>query len=126
MAEVAKEQHAIVERNGQIVQAIAVVVAHGAGHRMAVGLQPCACRIQIFKAAVAFAVQHANRLRARLHQHQVHLPEPVTSIMQAPPVVVHFALGRSEPGIQNGCATSFTGIIARFAVSGSITAVTVE
>ena len=41
---------------------------------MALDFQSGGCRIQVLKAAVAIAVQYANRLRAGLHQHQVHLP----------------------------------------------------
>jgi hypothetical protein len=66
------------------------------------------------------------------------LPDPVASIMQAPPVVVHPALfpftPLGAPGLDfeiwetaiNGLASSRTGIIAFQPASGSSTGVTVE
>ena len=48
-------------------------------------------------------------------------PEPVTFIMQAPPVVVNPAAWDTM-----GCATSRTGIMAFRPASGSVTGVTVE
>ena len=50
-------------------------------------------------------------------------PEPVTSIMHAPPVVVNLRASAAET---IACTTSFTGIMGRSTTSGSSTGVTVE
>ncbi len=73
LPEIAKQEHSVVKRDGKVVEPIAIVVAHGAGHGVAACFQAGSRCVQVFKAAVAAIVQHANGLCARLHQHQVHL-----------------------------------------------------
>ena len=69
MPQIAKQQNRIVQSNRQIIQPIAVEIAHRAGHRAALGFQPRSLCVPLFKAAVTLVVQHSNGLRARLHQH---------------------------------------------------------
>ena len=72
LAQIAKQQYRVVEGHGQIVEAVAVIVAHGAGHGVPLCLQPRRRCVDFFKRAVCVAVQNAYGLLARLHQHQVH------------------------------------------------------
>ena len=124
VAEIAEEQHRIVQRNGEIVQPVAVEVAHGAGHGVAGGLEAGGCGVQVFKAAVVAAVQHANGLRAGLHQHQVHAAR-AGHVHHAGAAGGGEGLGRFS-GASRDRATRCTGIMARLAGSGSSTGVTVE
>ena len=74
LAQIAEQQHLVVERDGQIVQVVAIVVANGAGNGVAsMPLSPAAAASTSSKLAIVVAMQHANRLRPGLHQHQVHL-----------------------------------------------------
>lgn len=48
VAEIAKQQHAIIHGNGEIVQFVAVVIAYGAGDGMAVRVEASGLDIQFF------------------------------------------------------------------------------
>ena len=128
MAQIAKQQHAIVQRDSQIVQIRrrrSRPLRRPRRGRSA--FSPAAAASKSSKLPSPRSMQHANRLRARLHQHQVHLPR-AGHVHHAGAAgrpchdAAPLRLGRAPIGLRH----QLTGIIARCTVCGSSTGVTVE
>src|ERR1019366_1375936 len=62
-AQIAEEQHAIFQRNGEIVEAITIEVANSAGDGVTRSFESGSVGIEVRKRAVAVRTKHTNGMR---------------------------------------------------------------